>query len=149
MAKKIKKPVFDIPIDATPEAEKLARGFKLEANQVFLQETEQAEDLVRRFWFRNNDNDGEGSLVRVAKNDENGDPIPGEWVTEHPTGPEIMAAFGTDAEAVWAMATHRATMLATLSATLGKPDIVDLASMVGPYELTFNPDGSFLQATPR
>lgn len=150
MAKKKKKPVFDIPVDSTPEATKLALGFKAEGNLRFKELTDDAEDLIQRFWYRNRDNDGEPSLTRVVKVDDNGDPVdPAENVTDDPTGEEIMAAMGTDAEAIWGMAVSRATLLVELSTTLGKPDTIDGPAMAGPMDLTFNPDGTFLSATPK
>lgn len=114
--------IFNVP-DSGPTAADLARGFLLEANAVYKEEHDKAEDLIQRFWFRNG--------YPALSGDE-------------PTGIEILQAAGTDAEKLYTMAVARVQMLLSI-----EPSEVNLATVSGPYDLTFNPDGSLGSYTER
>jgi hypothetical protein len=48
-----------------------------------------------------------------------------------------------------AVAYARVQMLVGIATALGKPELVDLAKLTPPFDLTFNADGSLLAATPK
>lgn len=125
--------IFELPTQATPAAKVMADGFLAEGNQVFQAELDRAYDLVQRFWYRNRDAEGNPSATGEAE----------------PTGPEILTEMGPFAQASMAVAYARVQMLVGIATALGKPELVDLAKLTPPFDLTFNPDGSLLAATPK
>jgi hypothetical protein len=116
--------LYDI-VDNSDAAVELSKGFLKEANLKFEQNLREAEDLIQRFWYRNRDEQGEPAL----EGDE-------------PTGIQILQAMGTNAESVMTVAFLRVQMLVQVATALGKPELVDMAKVSSPYELTFNEDGS-------
>jgi len=124
--------IFDISADTTPEADKLAKGFLAEANAKFDNELNAAYDTVQRFWYRNQDAEGNPSLEG-----------------DQPTGIEILQAMGTNAKASIDVAFARVQMLLTIEAGLGLSGIVDVSKLQAPYELVFAEDGSLLSYTLR
>lgn len=107
------------------KAQDLAKGFLKEANLKFEQNLREAEDLVQRFWYRNQDEEGNPAL----EGDE-------------PTGIEILQAMGTNAQSVMQIAGLRVQMLVSIATALGQPELVDLTKVAAPYTLTYNQDGS-------
>jgi len=124
--------LIDIAPDATPKAELLAKGFLEKTNQEFEALLLKAYDDVQAFWYRNKDADGNGVLEG-----------------SEPTGVEMLTAMGTDAQASYQAATRRAECVIAIAGDLGKPELIDLAKIAAPYDLTFNPDGSLNTATLR
>ena len=64
-----------------------------------------------------------------------------------PTGVQVLEAMGTSAQIFLGIAYARVEMLMTIQGILGLDDLVDVASMMPPYDFTFNVDGSLDTAT--
>jgi hypothetical protein len=116
--------VFDVTTSG-PSASDYAKGYMLETNQSFEANRDAVYDGIQRFWYRNKDEEGNG----VLEGDE-------------PSGIEILQAMGVNASAFLACAYARVVMLVTIATQLGKPDLIDVTKCSGPYDFTFNPDGS-------
>lgn len=125
--------IFELPTQATPPAKVMADGFLAEGNQVFQAELDRAYDLVQRFWFRNRDAEGNPSATGEAE----------------PTGPEILTEMGPYAQASMAVAYARVEMLVGIATALGRPELVDLAKLMPPFDLVFAEDGTLASATPK
>ena len=125
--------IFEIP-ESGPTAADLAAGFMKEADQGFQQQLEAAYDAVQRFWFRNKDAAGNPLAIAAAQ-----DPVP--------TGVEILQAAGPQAQLLMTLAWARVAPLVELATALGRPELIETARLLPPYDLTFGPDGSLLSAT--
>lgn len=117
-----------IDVQELPAAERRALDFISEANREFNVQRRGAYSAVERFWYANG---------------------PGELVGSEPSGVEVLQAMGTNAEAFWTAATQRAVMVIGVATALGKLSEIDMTLISGPYDLTFNDDGSLDQATLR
>lgn len=115
--------IFNIQ-DNGPTAAQLADGFLKEADLKAEQNALEATDAIQRFWYRNQDEQGNPTLEG-----------------DNPTGIEVLQAMGTKAQAFMLVAYARVQMLMTVQQSLGV-ELVDLSKVSGPYDLTFNPDGS-------
>lgn len=115
--------IFNIE-DNGPTAAQLADGFLKETNQKADQNALEAADAIQRFWYRNQDEQGNPSLEG-----------------DNPTGIEVLQAMGTKAQAFMLVAYARVQMLLTVQQSLGV-QLVDLSEVSSPYDLTFNQDGS-------
>jgi hypothetical protein len=116
--------VFDIQ-DNGPSAADLANGFLKETNLQFEQTRDAVYDGIQRFWYRNRDENGEPALEGDV-----------------PSGIEVLQAMGTKAQPFLAVAHARVQMLVGIQTALGFSDLIDLTKVSGPYDFTFNPDGS-------
>ena len=119
--------IFDPQAPTEPEADKLARGFQTEADQIHERESVALYDAVARFWFRNKDADGNPIAVVGA------DP--------KPTGIEILESMGLAAQAFMGVAYSRYQMVDAINDAFGL-DPIDDARGLPPYDLAFNADGS-------
>lgn len=117
-----------IPLDELPLAEQYANSFIQETNNEFNRQLRGAYSAVERFWYQN----GVGNLTG-----------------DLPSGIEMLQAMGSKAADFWTAATQRAVMVITVATALGALDQVDMTRISGPYDLTFNDDGSLDQATLR
>ena len=107
-----------------PTAQQLAEGFLKEADLKAEQNAIDATDAIQRFWYRNKDEQGNPTLEG-----------------DNPTGIQVLQAMGTRAQAFMMVAFARVQMLMTVQQSLGV-ELVDLSKVSGPYNLTFNQDGS-------
>lgn len=115
--------VFNIP-ESAPTASDYARGYLLETNQQFEQQLNAVYDGIQRFWYRNQDEDGNPALEG-----------------DLPSGIEILQAMGTNAKGFLGAAYARVVMLLTIQTQLGL-DLVDMTRVSAPYDFTFNQNGS-------
>jgi len=144
--------IFEIREDADQTAT-MAKGFMAEANQQAEAMATAVYDGVQRFWYRNVDTEGNPSPERhaaiEAKDATENTPAVEAWAgSQEPTGLEILAAMGGNAQKFLAVSFARVQMLLTLQAQLGL-SLIDPAKVAGPYELTFNEDGTVKTATHR
>lgn len=105
--------LFNAP-SPSPSAVYLADLFRKYADTEFQHEYQKAKTLIDNFW-----------------NHDSGH-----------TGIDFLQALGTDAEKVVTLASGRVQMLLNAQAAFGRDDLVDLSEVTGPYDLTFNADGS-------
>ncbi len=117
--------LFAQEVDETPEADILADGFFLEANKSFDKLLSESYSAVARFWYRNSDEDGNPSVEG-----------------DKPTGMEILASMGTDAQAFMEVAYARVEMLISIATMLGQSEVVDLSKLITPVVIEYNDDGS-------
>lgn len=125
--------IFNVDEIVTPAAEAMGKGFMKEANQNFDSQLSGVYDAIQRFWFRNQDADG-NPIAEASKTDP------------QPTGPEILEALGTNAAAIMSVAYARVVMLVTIATELGLPNVIDQTRLALPYAVTYNPDGSLKSA---
>lgn len=70
------------------------------------------------------------------------------WLEENdPIG--VLQAMGPNAYMFLAIAYARVQMLVAIANLIGQPELVDESSLLPPYTLVFNQDGSLLSATPK
>ena len=117
-------PIFEQQPIQGPTAAEIATRLLRQVNNEFDRTVQAQVQAVKQFW----------------KND----------LTESPTGPtgvEVLQAMGTNAQAFLGIAYTRVVMMVTIQGILGRDDLVDVASMMPPYDFTFNVDGSLDTAT--
>jgi len=119
--------IFDPQAPSEPEADKLARGFQMEADQIHDSNLLALYNAVERFWFRNKDADGNPIAIAGA------DP--------QPTGIEILESMGLSAQAFMGVAYSRYQMVSGINSAFGL-DPIDDSRGLPPYDLAFNADGS-------
>lgn len=118
------------------QLEVLRSGFIKEMNQEFIRQRNGQYDAVQRFWFKNTDADGNPVAQRV------------EGGTNLPTGPEVLSAMGTAAQAFMATAGLRAQFLIDVATSLGQAELVDASKFGIPFVLTWEDDGRLASAVP-
>lgn len=74
-------------------------------------------------------------------------PVRTQGGTEYATGVEILQAAGTNAKNLMATAYDQVMLLIAAQTRVNK-NLIDLARVMPPYNLTYNPDGSLDSATP-
>lgn len=131
--------IFTVDENRDPIAD-MAKGFLKEANQQAEVTINNIYDAVDRFWYRNRDSEGERS---PSRHDADGDYAG----SQEPTGPEMLTAMGPAAGAFLALAWARVEMVLAMQTALGRNDLVDMAKILPPYDLEWNPDGSLKTAT--
>jgi predicted NAD/FAD-dependent oxidoreductase len=117
-------------VQAYPNASQLAHQLVNNANITYTRMVEAVQQDYQRFWYLNSDASGNPALTGPA-----------------PTGIQILQALGPQALSLMAIAWARVEFVAATAQAVGQS--FDVNSMLPPYNLTWNQDGSLNDYSPR
>lgn len=118
------------PVDAYPTASQIINNLISTANITFMRLTQSVQQDFDNFWYINRDENGNRVLEGPA-----------------PTGIQLLQALGTQAAPMMAIAWARVQFVAATAAAVG--GTFDVTSVLPPYDLTWNEDGSLAGYTLR
>lgn len=127
--------------ETRPTAETIAKAWLETGNS-------QANDLLNRaytdvqdFWYRNRDQNGNPSLTKHEATEE--------WAgSNEPTGVDLLNAMGQQAGLFIALAWAKVAGIVQSDQQFGL-GLVDYSRLLPPFDLSWNPDGTLLEATPK
>ena len=117
-------------VDAQPTAAQVVNNLISNANITYMRLSQSVEQDFQQFWYLNRDENGNRTLEGPA-----------------PTGIQLLQALGTQAAPLMAIAWARVQFVAATAAAVGAS--FDVTSVLPPYDLTWNEDGSLASYTLR